>query len=226
MEQEVKLAIDDPRQLNRLRNSHWFQCLFPSATQQVIQMHSCYLDTPERRLSAADISLRLRRENEKIVLSVKSTGILSGSVHQREEWSAIWTGSWPPQELSLSDVLLSFERSNPQALRDAAWPLRQDFGRPADLMILCEIRFQRLAAQFTWQGLTAEAALDQGWLLGPTRRQSLQELEIEYLAGDVQQLSPLAAQLMAEFDLRFEPQSKLYRCLSLQLKETTHDGIS
>ncbi len=226
MEQEIKLTIDDPAQVSRLRNSHWYQCLFPSADRREIRMHSCYLDTPGRFLSARHISLRLRRENEAIVMSVKSDGQVSGYIHQRHEWSAGWTGRWPPVGLRLDDVLQAFSLGSPAALHDEAWPLLPPFPDQSELVILCEVRFKRLAASFVWHDLQAEAALDQGWLIAGDRQLALHELEIEYLSGDIRQLNPLAERLMSEFGLRFEPRSKLSRCLDLRQEEVAVDGGS
>lgn len=226
MEQEIKLAIDDTSRLTCLRNRHWFQCLFPSAGQNIIQMHSCYLDTPDGRLSEQHISLRLRRENEAMILTVKSGGYVSGYIHQRHEWSADWSGVWPPQSLDLSDILQVFADHHPQALEDTAWPLRQPADEASVLIVTCEVQFTRLAACFAWQNLQAEAALDQGWLIAGEKREALHELEIEYRSGDVRRLDDLADKLVKACGLRFEPESKLSRCLALLDKEAITDGGS
>lgn len=72
MEQELKLEFPDIESFIRFKQDAWFNRLFPSAMQRHLKMHSYYFDTPDGLLDQRKATVRLRNENEQLVLAIKT----------------------------------------------------------------------------------------------------------------------------------------------------------
>ena len=162
---------------------------------RTIRMETTYFDTPEGALAAQHVTLRLRRENDTCVCTMK-TPLPDGS---RGEW-----------ELEAADLAAGLE-----AL--------EALGAPAELCKLarqgvvpvCGAKFTRLAAVIPTGDGTAELAIDSGALLGGGRELPLCEVEIEHKSGSDAATRTLAAMLAARFGLAPENKSKFRRALAL-----------
>ena len=162
---------------------------------QEIRMETTYFDTADSALSARHMTLRLRRENDETVCTLK-TPLPDGS---RGEW-----------ELECG------------AIEDAV-PALCKLGAPAELEVLarkglvpsCAARFTRLAAALEISDATVELALDQGWLLGGGKELPFAEVEVELKSGREEAATAFAEALAAEFALIPEPKSKVQRALEL-----------
>ena len=162
---------------------------------QQIQMETTYYDTPDRLLSAAHITLRLRKENDEVVCTLK-TPLPDGS---RGEW-----------ECNATDI----EGGIAQLL---------SLGAPAALKALtaggveptCGARFTLKDRRSRHCNALAELALDHGVLLGGGKQLPLCEVEIEQKSGSDAATAALAAQIAAIYRLSQEPYSKFRRASDL-----------
>lgn len=160
-----------------------------------IAMETTYFDTTDSRLSARKMTLRLRKENDTTICTLK-TPLPDGS---RGEW-----------ECEATDIAAGIA----QVIR---------LGAPAELLALageglsavCGARFTRLATEIPTADGTAELALDSGVLLGGGREMPLCEVEIELKTGSDTAAQALADSIAAEFDLTAEPCSKFRRASAL-----------
>ncbi len=160
-----------------------------------ITMETTYFDTPQGALASRNVTLRLRKENDDCVCTLK-TPLPDGS---RGEWECqardIYEGL---------DMLRSL--GAPAALCDLA---------KAGVVIVCGAKFTRQAADLPTADGLAELAIDSGVLLGGGKEIPLCEVELEYKSGSDQATLALAAAIAAKFDLTPEPKSKFSRALAL-----------
>ena len=160
-----------------------------------IQMETTYFDTPDGALSQRQVTLRLRKENDASVCTLK-TPLPDGS-----------RGEWECHTFDMRDGLAKL----------------QALGAPADLcqmaqtslVPVCGAKFTRLAALIPTADGTAELAIDNGILLGGGKEIPLCEVEIEYKSGSDEATLNLAAQIANQFGLQQEKDSKFRRALRL-----------
>lgn len=158
-----------------------------------------YYDTPDARLRDERVVVRYRQKGRDWLLGVKTSVPLSGGLAQRNEWEAPGT----PGEFDFSHV-------DDSVLRDLLESLREQ------LQAKFITRFRRV----TWQlepspGVRIELALDRGWIEAGGRRQTICEVELELLAGEVTDLFELASTLQASLPLHPEASSKSDRAYGL-----------
>lgn len=164
-----------------------------------ISMETTYLDTPDRALNKRKWMLRLRRENNKILCTLK-TPLPNG---ERGEWEA--------------------EKANVEE----ALPVLLGLGAPKELERLliggvesvCGARFIRLAKVITYGQSQVELALDSGVFLAGNREQPFSELEVELKHGAQEEAIAFAGRIAEEYRLIPESKSKLQRALNL-IRET------
>lgn len=160
-----------------------------------IRMETTYFDTPDRALSARHMTLRLRRENEEIICTLK-TPLADGS---RGEWECPATDI----QQGIASLLA--------------------LGAPAELKTLtaggvapvCGARFTRLSCDVPTADGMAELALDRGCLCGGVKEIPLCEVELELKSGSEEALQALAEGLVCAYNLTPEPRSKFRRALDL-----------
>ena len=130
-----------------------------------------YFDTPDGRLKAAHISLRLRESNGRRVQTLKR-----GDGFAREEHEAKIAGE--ALDLTMPAVKAALKPAQRKAL--------------APVFTVQVTRQQRT---FTYEGAQIELALDQGQITAGDQQRDLCELELELKAGDPAALFALARQL-------------------------------
>ena len=163
-------------------------------------MRTSYYDTPDRRFSRRQITVRCRLENETPVICVKAP--LPGA----EADARFFRGEW---ELEGTDI-------------PAALPRLVEMGAPAVLLepvtLTCmwEADFERRAVLLVFEdGSAAELALDLGALYGPTHSLPLCELELEQKRGEPAATLALLAALRERFALKPQEKSKFARARAL-----------
>lgn len=160
-----------------------------------ITMETTYFDTPDGALSARRMTLRLRKENDATVCTLK-TPLADGS-----------RGEWECTAVNVLDGIAALIASGaPKELQQ--WT--QNGVTPC-----CGARFLRLATQIPTADGMAELALDSGVLLGGGKEIPLCEVEIELKSGSEAATVALASQIAARYQLTEEAKSKFRRALSL-----------
>lgn len=166
---------------------------FPNLRQ--IRMQTTYYDTPDAALSKRKMTLRLRKENDITVCTLK-TPLPDGS---RGEW-----------ECPASDI-----HSGIRALCALGAPEELLRLTANGLNAVCGARFTRLAAEVPTADGFAELALDRGVLLGGGRELPLCEVEVELKSGSDAACLAFGMQLAKTYSLTEEPYSKFRRALAL-----------
>lgn len=161
-----------------------------------IIMETTYLDTPDRALNERKWMLRLRRENDKVLCTVKTP--LSGGRR----------GEWETEKASVQEALPELlSKGAPKELEQ----LLQD-----GVEAVCAARFIRLAKLIALGQTQVELALDSGAFLAGKRERPFWELEVELKKGEEEDAVAFAQNLAEGYHLAPEPKSKLQRALELK----------
>lgn len=166
---------------------------FPGQWQE-IDMQSRYYDTADRYLSAQHITLRLRQEDGRQVLTMKAPG--KGPC--RQEWEL------PGGDLEQVQQLATL--GAPPAVLER---LRNG------VQMVCGARFTRRRKLATLDTVQMELALDDGFLLGGGAKAPFRELEAEWKGGAVEPMEDWCRGLAREYGLRLELRSKFARAMAL-----------
>jgi triphosphatase len=186
---ELKFRIP-PGRLAALRRA------VATTTAQVQPLAAAYFDTPGEHLAAARMALRLRREGDAWVQTLKAEG--AGPL-QRLEHNAPVAGTDRPA--------LDLARHDGTAAGAALRRLLADAGQPA-LQQRYATTVQRTRRLLRSGGALIELALDEGTVQAGTRSLALCEIEFELLAGPPQALLALAGRWATRHGLLLDVRSK------------------
>ena len=153
------------------------------------ELANCYYDTDTRDLAHAKVALRVRRDGERYIQTLKSRGQSLAGLSERNEWE------WP-----LADATLDTARFD-----DSCWPAELADLDLRRLQPVFDTDFVRDAAEIAWGRGKArtiiEVALDQGAVRAGDQREAIAEVELELRQGEPAALLELAEQLAAELPL-------------------------
>jgi inorganic triphosphatase YgiF len=174
----------------------------------VEHQHNTYFDTPDRRLSAGRLTLRVRDLGSRRIATVKRSLGGDAGIHMREEWEVeIGEGEHP-----------------------ACWPASAARDRAlaalagAPIASLLTIRTRRKYSYALRAGTrVAELSLDEGAIVAGGGAIGFRELEVELLAdGSRADIDALIEQLLDRFPLIPEPLGKKTRGLALLDRAAGH----
>ena len=185
--------------------------LLLGGTPRAQQLSTVYFDTPDARLAAAGLALRVRQTPQGRVLTVKSTGA-DALGHARGEWE--WAaGDGAPQGIHPADLARALDQTPLRTLGlDAA--VLQSSLQPA-----FGTAFARKAWTLDWAGARMELALDYGACTATRDGRAVQapllELEIELIEGSFDACWELAWALAQDLPLLVSPVNKAERAAAL-----------
>ena len=191
LEVELKLSIS-PDGIATLLAADWIR----AATPDEIPLAATYFDTPDRALAQAGYVLRIRREGEAVVQTVKAVGEGAAGLFARPEWEcALDPGETTPR------------------LDTAAGPL----GEMIDDAVLAAIApmfttdVQRTEARVARDDGVVMLAIDRGGVIAGDAREELCEVELELKSGTPAVLFALARTIDALIPARLGVLSKAER---------------
>ena len=156
-----------------------------------------YFDTPELSLQQHLIGLRLRRDGERWLQTVKTSGGATAGLHQRGEW-----------EMPVAGEALELARFDAKPLRK----LFADAKLAQSLAPVFRTDFERTAWDLQFDdGSVVELVLDQGEVKAGRRTEAIAELELELKQGESWHLFALARALADTLPLRILNDSKAAR---------------
>ena len=148
-----------------------------------------YFDTPSHQLADAKVALRLRRDGEHVIQTLKSRGQSVAGLSERNEWD--WHLESAELDLSKLDA--------------SCWPASLASLDKSTLQPIFSTDFNRDKADISWgrgKGKVAiEAALDLGQVCTGEQQEEICELELELRAGEPASLLELAIELAADLPL-------------------------
>lgn len=165
-------------------------------------LHNTYYDTKNHRLRETDIGLRIRKDGERYIQSVKSAGRVVGGLYQRNEAE----NDLPTNELQLNLVTEPYLMILLEEAEDEDGPLEPIFST----------NFQRDVVTIFVDDTQVEIALDQGQINCADeefdhRQQDLCEVELELKDGEASVLFDLGQKLIKAFELSLDSESKAER---------------
>ncbi|MCE5364255.1 inorganic triphosphatase [Pseudomonas anguilliseptica] len=176
---ETLAALRDHPLLKKRNKSGWEQR----------ELFNQYFDTPSRDLAAAKVALRLRRDGEQVIQTLKTRGQSVAGLSERNEW----------------DWYLSKAKLDLKKLDDSCWPAALAELDKKQLVPIFTTDFVREKAEIAWgrgkAKVVIEAALDLGKVLAGEGEEEICELELELRQGEPDALLELAAELAADLAL-------------------------
>ena len=176
---ETLAALRDHPLLKKRNKSGW----------QTHELLNQYYDTPARDLAEAKVALRLRRDGEQFIQTLKSRGQSVAGLSERNEWD------WHLKKAKLDLKLLG----------DDCWPASLAELDKKTLQPIFTTDFVREKAEIAWGRGKAktviEAALDLGKVVAGEGEEEICELELELREGEPAALLELACELAADLPL-------------------------
>lgn len=189
-ETELKFRIP-PARLDALRRA------VATRSARVLPLAAAYVDTPGEHLARARCALRLRREGDAWVQTLKAEG--ASALQRLEHNVTLAATDTPALDIARHDATPAGDR-----LRDllaAAGP-----GQP--LVERYATRVQRTHRRLRSGGAVIELALDEGEVRAGDRRLPLCEIEFELVSGPPAALLALAARWATRHGLVLDMRSK------------------
>ncbi|NWD72069.1 inorganic triphosphatase [Pseudomonas gingeri] len=148
-----------------------------------------YFDTPERDLAKAKVALRLRRDGEEVIQTLKTRGQSVAGLSERNEY----------------DWHLAKAKLDVKKLDGECWPEALAELDKKTLKPIFTTDFVRERAEIAWgrgkAKVVIEAALDLGFVIAGKHKEEICELELELREGEPAALLELAAELAEKLAL-------------------------
>ncbi|SDS50022.1 adenylate cyclase [Pseudomonas asplenii] len=148
-----------------------------------------YFDTPERDLAKAKVALRLRRDGEEVIQTLKTRGQSVAGLSERNEY----------------DWHLAKAKLDLKKLDGECWPEPLAELDKKTLKPIFTTDFVRERAEIAWgrgkSKVVIEAALDLGFVIAGKQKEEICELELELREGEPEALLELAAELAEKLAL-------------------------
>lgn len=186
-ETEIKLRVS-PSDMDKLADHPLFN-RYRSQEWQSRELLNAYYDTQDGDLARAQVALRIRRDGEQFIQTLKSKGASVAGLSERNEWD------WYID----SDVLVQSH------LDDSCWPQALQKLDKQQLHELFRTDFIRKSVELAWEHrgvpTRVEVALDLGKVLTDKGEEQICELELELREGQPAALLELALELAADVAL-------------------------
>ena len=183
-ETEIKRRVS-PESLATLREHSVLadRCVAPWQTRELLNR---YYDTTDFALANSQVALRIRRDGEQLIQTLKSKGASVAGLSERNEWD------W---HLKSNRLVLSH-------LDNTCWPESLRELDKKQLKTVFSTDFKRQFTELRWprDGVetVVEVALDQGLVIAGKQQEAICEIELELRAGDPAALFELALELAAD----------------------------
>lgn len=206
IEIEIKLSAT-PDKISDIKQ--WVSDRFSDTSDwQEKQLANTYFDTENHKLREMEIGLRIRRDGEKFIQSVKSAGRVVGGLFQRNE-SEI---ELPSKELDLQAVAEPYLMILLEEAEEEDGPFKPAFNTD----------FLRRQMVVTESDSQIEIALDVGSIRCKEAQQDICEVELELKEGEPAVLFALCQELIEKFNLVLDSESKAERGYSLCRKSSPY----
>ncbi|HEY0288623.1 MAG TPA: CYTH domain-containing protein [Pseudomonas sp.] len=176
---ETLIALREHPLLKKRNKSGW----------ERLELFNQYFDTPERELAHAKVALRLRRDGEAIIQTLKTRGQSIAGLSERNEYN--W--DLPKAKLDL------------KKLDGECWPEQLADLDKKTIKPVFTTDFVREKAEIAWgrgkSKVVIEAALDLGKVIAGKQEEEICELELELREGEPSALLELAAELAEKLAL-------------------------
>lgn len=200
MEIELKYAINDNETAMRIWEDEDLKKLEEPETRETVFMKATYFDTEDYDLCGNDMAYRVRREDDRLIASLKWGGKNEGALHTREEINIPVIDTHPnPVTFEESDIGKDL--------------IRIIGGKP--LRPIIEMHIERRRFRVDTQSSLLEVSVDSGEIVTEKGSSPICEVEIELFSGEQEDLLETGQQLVDKYGVVSEKRSKFYRGLVL-----------
>lgn len=196
LETEIKLGPALPEQAQRAYDDQTM--LLSAGEEQILEMRTCYYDSPSNALAANQQMVRLRWENGRGVCTFKGRAQDFSRLELECPATDIQTGAG---ELA----------AYPEMPPDSAAILK------GELIPVCGAEFIRRTRLCRAEDTLMSFCWDQGFFVRGSVRQPFCELELELVEGNLGRLMEVARQLSAVYHLPVCHLSKQQRAMALEV---------
>ncbi|MCI8608556.1 MAG: CYTH domain-containing protein [Firmicutes bacterium] len=202
---ELKFLIEEDIVKERIfDDSHLREMAEPEAVE-TIQMEAIYYDTIYRGLQAKEVAFRIRREDQRMVATLKWGGSSEEGLHVRGELNVP-----VDQEFCQAPTIEIFKGS-------AIYHEIQASVADQPLIPVMEMDFIRKQIQVDTGKSISVISYDEGEIRTESGRAPISELEVELYSGSQEDMVELGRELAAKYNLKEENKSKYQ--LGLELME-------
>lgn len=195
IELEMKLAAK-PEQISDIKQ--WLsQQLGVAVEWQSSDLVNTYYDTESHKLREMKIGLRVRRDGENYIQSVKSEGRVVGGLYQRNE-----------SETQIPNANLDLELVEDPYLQILLEEAQDEDGA---LRALFRTDFLRQHSLVNYQESEIEVAIDSGEISHKGDNSAICEVELELKSGEASAIFDLSRRLIEAFSLVLSSESKAER---------------
>lgn len=223
MEIELKYLIESAEKAQRIWRELQLCPIAVKESKKEKQMHAVYFDGADERLAAEGIAVRVRREGDETVATVKWDSFAFGEKKKEKEQISERGALHVRPELNVfvaDEAWFSAPPSNLFGKTKIGERISHLMQQEA-LIPLLETKFLRRLIQLRLIGkegeeTLCEAAVDIGEIVASEKREPICELEIELLSGDEKQLLELGDKIQAAYGLTAGKESKFARGKALR----------
>ena len=200
MEIELKYAIESGAIADKIWEDEDLKKIEEAGTRETVSMNAIYFDTVDMDLSKNDMAYRVRREDDKLVATLKWGGGSEGALHQREEVNVPVLDTKPNpvvfEACDIGDDLLSIIAGN-------------------ELRPVLEMSVERRRFRVDTENTILEISVDQGSIITDNGNEPICEVEVELFSGSEEVMMKIGQQIAEKYGLVSEKRSKFYRGLLL-----------
>ncbi|MBQ9015686.1 MAG: CYTH domain-containing protein [Firmicutes bacterium] len=200
MEIELKYRIPDEDIAARIWEDSLFSEIEEEDSREEISLYAIYYDTSELDLARNKIAYRVRREDDRMIATLKWSGKSEDGLHVREELTVPVSDSSP-------DVSVFLESDIGEELE----PLIRD--KEMIELIRTDIRRRRFRID-TGEGIF-EVSVDEGDVFAGDESTPVREVEVELFSGETEELVEIGRRLQEVYGLEPEDTSKYAKGIEL-----------
>ena len=204
---ELKYTLKDRKQAEEIWEDPVLYAACNLETRESVCMSAIYFDTRDSILARSGMSLRIRREGEHSVLSIKNKGITKNGLHRRDENNMPYTGEVDENTVFRPDRDMLAESE----LGSRLLKLIDD----RDLYPVIHMNYLRRRFRMDSGDSFVEVAIDMGEISTETASIPVCELEIELYSGDVDDMIAFGNRLADRYGIEREDITKYARGLEL-----------
>lgn len=200
MEIELKYLIDDAAKINDIFSDEYIVGIRDEKKEEMIPMHAVYYDTEDRRLTEEGIALRIRKEGERNIGTLKWHGTSEDGMHKRQEINVPVSD----EAMTLAPEISIFDQSEMSEVLEAVVGTRR-------LLPMMEVDFMRRLIRLDTGKSISEMSADSGEIKANGKTIPILELEIELFSGNEEEIVEIGRRISEKYQLKPGNKSKFER---------------
>ena len=200
MEIELKYLLKDRDQADEIFADELVKDYEDKGSFETIDMQAIYYDTADRKLTAEGIALRVRKEGEDYVATMKDKGNSIEGMHKRKEINVRLSDD---EMIKHPDVTIFKESDEYDQLVGIA-------GK-GKLVPVLEMVFERRQVRVDTGNAISVLSCDDGSIRAGGKTVPIMEMEIELYSGDLEELKEYGQKIADKYGLVPEDRSKFAR---------------